>query len=206
MKIYKSVEDLPWPKKGDSIFTPPDDRRFNVCFNISHDKINLYADGYLHAAETVINSIVDSTDRVNNRDDKVYPILLLYHHHIELKLKNIIAKGYSLLGKKGKFPHGHNIYNCWCVVRKIICQINEGKADKAIDTVEKIIRELSSISSNGEGYRYPYDKEGNLLLRNIGTLNLDILRRTMGKITAFLDAACEQIYVYLDYKRDVDDG
>jgi len=207
MKIYKSVADLPWPKKDDSIFTPSDDRRYNACFHFSQDKINLYADGYLHAAEMVTISIVDSTDRVNNRDDKVYPILLLYHHHIELKLKNIITKGNSLLDKKGDFPTHHNIYELWCIARKIICQINKDNTDKeAISTVEKVIRELSSISNDAEGYRYPYDKKGNLLLKDINTLNLDMLRRTMKKITTFLDTACEQIYVYLDYKRDAEKG
>ncbi len=205
MKIYKSIADLPWPKKGDSIFTPSDDRRYNACFHFLQDKINLYADGYLHAAEMVISSIVDSTDRVNNRDDKVYPILLLYHHHIELKLKNIITKGNSLLYKREKFPPHHEIYKLWIIARKIICQINKDNTDKeVVKTVEKVIRELSSISIDAEGYRYPYDKEGNLLLKDVDTLNLGTLRRTMKRITTFLDAVCEQIYVYLDYKRDAE--
>ena len=204
MKIYKSIKDIPWPQKGDSIFNPSGDWRHNACFHFSHDKMNLYADGYLHAAEILIDSIVNSADRVNYIDAKVYPILFLYHHHIELKLKDVISKGGSLLDEEEEFPQHHKISELWCIAKKIICQINKDNADKeAVNAVENVIKELSSINNNAEGYRYPYDKEGNLLLKDIDTLNLDTLRKTMKKITTFLDAACEQIYVYLDYKGDM---
>ncbi len=109
------------------------------------------------------------------------------------------------MDEEEKFPSHHKIYDLWCLAEKIIFKINENRSDKeAIKAARKVIKELSSINNDAEGYRYPYDKDGNLLLKGIDILNLDTLRKTMKKITTFLDAACEQIYVYLDYKRDME--
>lgn len=205
MDIIEDIKDLPWPEEGDSIFAPSNNYKHNACFHFVHNKMNLYADGYLYAAETLIDSVISSADRVNYIDAKVYPILFLYHHHVELRLKDIISKGNSLLDKDDKFPQHHDIYELWCVAKKIICKINEHSKDKQpVNAVERVIKELVKIDRDAMGYRYPYDKEGNLLLKDINNLNLDSLCRTMKKITTFLDAVGEQIYVYLDYKQDAE--
>jgi hypothetical protein len=207
MDIIESMKDLSWPEKGDSIFTPSDNWKNNACFHFAHNKMSLYADGYRLAAEILIETVVSSAGRPIQIDAKVYPILFLYHHHIELILKDIIIKGRSFLDRTPKFPTNHKIYDLWGIAKEIICKINENVDDKSpIDIVGRVIKELASVDKNAVGYRYPYDKEGGLLLKDINSLNLDVLRKTMKKVTTFLDAVSEQIYVGLDYKHEMGDS
>ncbi|MDD4909624.1 MAG: hypothetical protein PHR44_02970 [Candidatus Omnitrophica bacterium] len=207
MRIIKSEEELPWPKKGDSIFTPSNKWQYNACFHFTHEEMHLYIDGYLRAAEILVNSVCRSARRSSYIDAKVYPILFLYHHHIELQLKNIIYKGNILLNKNERFPQHHKIYELWLIAKKIICKVNENSKDRRpVNIAEKVIKELATINNDAEGYRYPYDKDGNLLLKDIKHLNLDTLRKVMGRITTFLDAVSEQIYVYLDYKQEMENN
>jgi len=198
------TNSTPWPEKGDSIFSPPEDWRVNVCFHFTHDKLHLYANGYRYAAETLIDSILSEGEAKGNGDAKVYPILFLYHHHLELRLKEIIFRGNRLNHSSDDFPKHHRILDIWFEAKKLLLQLNENADKTPLNVVEKVIKELASVSNDAEGYRYPMDKNGNIHLKDIDILNLGVLKNTMDKVTSFFDAVETQVSVYLDTKNEIE--
>jgi hypothetical protein len=92
---------LPWPRSGDQLFGPDEDWDNNACINFTFDRFNLYARGYLQAAELMIETIVNTR---RSPDAVVYPIAFLYRHYLELRLKKIITEGRELLGLRVEFP------------------------------------------------------------------------------------------------------
>lgn len=78
----------------------------NACLKVGHDEFYRYADGYKRAA----NILVDHVDQNNcDQDFVAFPVLFLYRHYIELKLKEIIQKGRQLLDEEGTYPTHHDI-------------------------------------------------------------------------------------------------
>jgi hypothetical protein len=78
---------LPWPRSGDQLFGPDEDWDNNACINFTFDRFNLYARGYLQAAELLVETIVNTH---RSPHAVVYPIAFLYRHYLELRLKKII--------------------------------------------------------------------------------------------------------------------
>jgi hypothetical protein len=79
-------DDLgPWPKKGNQLFKSDADWINNACLNFKEDQLNLYAIGYKRAAELLLEHVKNSG---RDQDTLVYPIIFLYRHYLELRLKS----------------------------------------------------------------------------------------------------------------------
>jgi hypothetical protein len=56
--------------------------------------LDLFAEGYKTAADILVKQVVEHS---SHQDTLVYPIVFLYQQHIELRFKEIIREGLSLL-------------------------------------------------------------------------------------------------------------
>ena len=103
-----------WQLPIEPIFSSDGDWRCNACLNWFHDSLELYAYGYKDAADTLVAKVM-MTGR--HQDYLVFPICFLYRQYIELRLKEIIRSGRSLLDDLEAFPKHHKILNLWdCMV------------------------------------------------------------------------------------------
>jgi hypothetical protein len=198
---------IPWPERGDSIFATFGDWHNNAQFDwpTGGDTTGLhrFAEGYRLAAERLVRSIVEDTSRAKYVDALVYPVLFLYHHYMEVRLKQIIQEGYYLLDKDDRFPKHHNILELWEQAKGIACELNKGADRTPLNAVDHVVRELASISPNAEGYRYPFAKNGTRLISGPAHLNLAVLKDAMEKACSFIDAVEMQIGAYIESEEEM---
>ena len=87
------------------IFRPGKDWWNNARINhggLISNKWEVYAMGYKIATETLVDKVLSEQ---TNQDHLIYPIVFLYRHYIELRLKEIIDTGVSFLTWILKFRH-----------------------------------------------------------------------------------------------------
>jgi hypothetical protein len=192
--------ELPWPKAGDTLFGPGDDSWCDVCLNFRFDTWNLYARGYRQAAQRLVESVLISD---TSPDTLIYPIAFLYRHHLELRLKIIIAEGQELLNLKSDFPAHHRLDLLWKTVRQILEEFYANDPKDVLGWVENCLLEFSKLDLQSFAFRYPSDKLGNQTLKGLENLNVQQFAKTMEGISNFLEGAGSGISNYLREVRDM---
>jgi hypothetical protein len=143
--MEKTSHTIPWPNRGDSLFNDRNDVRFNAFIGKMWSDWNLYADGYSQAVEYILNSFIRKKYRLH-RDTIIYPILFLFHHNIELRIKNIVKKGEYLFDLERTKKSTHDLSKIWPNAKLIIKKLNKGADMTPLKTVDNIISELLSSS------------------------------------------------------------
>jgi hypothetical protein len=192
-----------WPMEKEKLFRSDINDFNNACLNFMDDQFDLYAVGYRKAAEL----LVEHTKTTNsNQDILVYPIVFLYRHYLELRMKDIIKDGNILLDFTESFPQDHLISGLWEKCKMIIEQLDhDNSMIDEINAVDENIKEFSKIDLKSMAFRYPTDKKGNPSLPGIKRTNLGNLSKVMLNIANFFDAASMIICVKLDLKRESND-
>lgn len=187
-----------WPKKGEHLFRSDLRDHNNACLNFIKDQFDLYAVGYKRAADLLVEHAIITH---SNQDTLVYPIVFLYRHYLELRMKDIIKDGNLLLDSPESYPKGHNISKLWEKCKVIIKKLNgsNGIMDE-IKAVDENITEFSKIDPKSMAFRYPTDREDKPSLPGIKYINLGNLISVMMNIANFLDATCMMLCVELDFK------
>jgi hypothetical protein len=194
-------DSIPWPQEGDQLFTSNGDWWHNACLNFVHDNGELYVDGYKRAADILVEYVLRNRMYI---DLLVYPIIFLYRQYLELRLKELIQHGRSLIDDPGDFPKHHNIDRLWKQLRYIIEKSELETKPEDFNVVESCINEFSLIDPSSMAFRYATDKDGKPSLPDLTHINLKHFSDVTQKIASFLEGASTGISVYLGYKRDME--
>lgn len=196
--------DFPWPRKGDKLFTSEDDWWHNACLNTVRGDWYPYISGYKKAADILAAYI---TDKSQEQDFLVYPIVFLYRQYLELRIKKLIIDGYRLQDKNLDFPKIHDLTNLWNECKRVIKELSN-EADehlKDLPSIDEAIKEFSNWDPTSENFRYPENKSGQPSLHpDLNLLNLRNFGEVMEKISNFLEAGAMQFSVYLEYKNEME--
>ena len=187
-------------KEFEPLFTSAHDWQFNTCLNWSHDPLEIYTIGYKEAADSLVNKIFEE----RHMDDAlIYPICFLYRQYIELRLKEIIRSGRTLLEEGTGFPQHHKISTLYQTAKEIIKKVFSGEKEYPdLSFVDHIISEYSQIDPESFSFRYPFDKSGKNLLEGITHINLRHLSENINRFGVMIDNISFAISVYLDHKRE----
>jgi len=122
--------------------------------------------------QEAVNVLLD--DKTGKRDFTVYPIIFLYRHYMELKLKEIILHSWEFLKISRPFPEGHKVYELWNICRNCLIEIDKqvdpGFAQSreyveqitgGYDALQADINRFAEIDPDSQHFRYPVDKHGN---------------------------------------------
>lgn len=149
-------------KKFETIFKASHDWQCNACINWSNDPLEIYTIGYKEAADNLVCKVFEERFM---QDALVYPICFLYRQYIELRLKEIIRSGRTLLDEGTGFPQHHKINTIWTTAKEIINKVFSEEEEKPdLSLIEHVISEYSQIDPDSFSFRYPFDKYGNNLL------------------------------------------
>ena len=142
---------------------------------------DLMAEAYKNAADQLV---IGSPDPVLSGSHRVYiaaPIMFLYRHYLELRLKAILddlRKLKSTLIDLGEIEEqtipgipsqSHSLLPVWQAAKKLIIEIDkevydggiEGTGDvEMLDAIGKRVEEFNSIDATSMNFRYPTDKTG----------------------------------------------
>ena len=166
------------------------------------DEWDKYADGYKQAGDSLVESLPKSEWQVNQI---VFPVLFLYRHYIELRLKELLRKSGELLDSTTDVPKEHSLRCLWKLVRPRIETILGSKEVKHdSDAVEARIHELDAVDPNSIEARYPDDGAGNPTLKSIAYVDLGHLRDVVNDMSYVLDGASSALVAQLDLKYEVE--
>ncbi|NOT91644.1 hypothetical protein [Ferruginibacter sp.] len=189
--IWKS----PLLEKGDKLFRSDcSDMRNNAILDYEEShRFAVYNLGYFDAAELLVMSYIKEE---RAKDLLVYPIIYLYRHSIELKLKEFIWSLNYCLNQNTNFPTNHDLKNLWVEFIKLYSKKDSKNIlKKSFTDAAIIIKQLSDGDSFSMAYRYPLDKKGNLSKKPT-LLNVRNFALLMLKLKRFLDAISEKINNY----------
>jgi hypothetical protein len=177
-----------------------------AILNFADDPWNLYASGYLEAANALVQGLVQGTIREGKTDLLVYPITYLYRHHLELRIKQLYVKTCRFLGVNAELKQTHPLLDNWQDFKQKLDLVAE-KFSLTRDTrhylnlVEKKLRTFSEIDNTSMTFRYPIDRQGNNHLSDRKSIHLGQLAEFVTDLAEDL----ENINLQLSYLFDVQD-
>ena len=158
----------------------------------------LYSTGYKEAGDLLI----ENAD--NNTDFLVYPIVFLYRHCIELRLKQISIEGNKLL-KTQVFTESkmndilfskHDLDLLWSYSKTIIGKLFPDESEEKLSSIKKMIDCFSIMDSTSFKFRYPVDTKGkpNHPIDHDTSISFIALKKMMNDLALYLGGTAERIY------------
>ena len=137
---------------------------------------SFFADGYKLAADM----LVDQVEGNPPEDCLIAPILFLYRHWVELKLKELILSLKVFSVAEITRPNHHHLYDLWSIVKSNLPCLRDSRNQDFI-LLDARIKELDGLDPDGYRFRYPVNKRSEIteLPESLGIKNL---KDTMDKI------------------------
>lgn len=188
-------------KGDDQLFIEAEDWWMNACLDWYHDPIELYIVGYKEAGDSLVNSVAD---RSGTADSLIFPIVFLYRHYIELRLKSLLHDGNRLLDIEHKQKSEHQPSKLWSKVRDILVEPwPDGSKDDLV-AFDSLINQFEQVDPRSTTFRYPKDFDGNNSLKmDSPRVNLRNLKEVVGAMAIILEGSAAGISEYQGYKNDM---
>jgi hypothetical protein len=191
---------IPWPCKGKTLLGPGTPWTMNACVGASRGDIVAYVSGFDQAARLLWESI--NGDGAGSPDVLVYPLVTLWRHTMELRLKQIVGYGTWIKTGRPRYPTGHDLRSLWSDAKPFVVELDEREQERAaIQAVQKAVHELHDVDPFCEGFRYPIAKvTGRPSLERAPSLvNLHEFNDVMTRTATLLDCAATEQRNRLDY-------
>lgn len=139
-------------ERFDQLFKGNNDWWNNACLNFTRSNYELYALGYKQAGG-ILAEHINQKRRFQN--SLIYPLIFLYRHFLERRLKGLIIDGSVLLDRNRRKLETHDIKSLWARCREILEKIFEEDNSANFDRLQKIIQQLSERDPDAQAFRYP---------------------------------------------------
>lgn len=189
------------PSEDDRLFAEAEDWWMNACLDWYHDPTELYIVGYKEAADLLVNSV---EQRKGTADSLIFPIVFLYRHYIELRLKSLLHDGRRLLDRDHKEKSEHQLSKLWPHVRDILNELWPDGDAKQIKAVDTLIEQFEKADPRSTFFRYPKNFEGEKSVQlHTPRVNLRNLSEVVGAMSIILEGSAAAISEYQGYKDDM---
>lgn len=146
--------------------------------------------GYREAAETLLDAVIDQ-ERPTSKT-LLHPILFLYRHSVELRLKRLIEEHGSDLA-----PRRHELDALYATAKQAI-QRYLPSAD--FENVDRVMAELHAIDPKSQTFRYATTPKGKPIEIPVSEVDLVHLRTQMDHLDTFffsIEIEIDQLQEYL---------
>jgi len=159
----------------------------------------LYAGGFLQAADRLVHGCRG----MPYEDALIYPILNLYRHHLELELKYLVR--YCKGGERFRdwLTKTHSLMELWNCMTQIYPRFGTWTSAESTEGCHRLLSEFDQHDRNSQSSRYPEDKHGKQTLLALETVDLQILKLGVHKISHYLSAVVEQLAEDRDWEEEV---
>ena len=131
--------------------------------------------GYGEAAGTLIEQAMAGDAP---HDLVVYPIVMLYRHHIELLIKHLYLLTGLELGEDTNYKvRWHDLTSLWLVVRERLPRVPEMGAIENVKVIDLVVGSYSEADERATTFRYPDEVQRLRLPAGEGRINLGHFRR-----------------------------
>ena len=180
-----------WPEAGDTLFSESKNASNNAHIDrFGHHRLQSMADGFKKAADL---SVEQSTRDRMDRDMLIFPIIYNYRHFIELSLKYLID-AYGDFVEISPIWNTHDLSKLWKTLIDLFKRYGVDEVDEATSIVGEFIAEFDRLDPGSFHFRYPKDRDGNLIQIDRELFDLKHFFYTMDKIWSYFNG-CD---VYLD--------
>lgn len=178
------------------------DRRLDRIASVNRagpDGWCVYADGYKRAPELLI----DNVGTTYARNTVIFPTLSMYHHWIELTLKDIIVMGQYLRHEAPHVPLHHKIKDLWSEAKGILRRVVKSVREGDLDEVTRVIDEIAGLNPEGVPARFPVTKDGRASSSfDAPDINLDDLRAKMDRLAQLLKRSVDLLAIEVDFEAE----
>lgn len=201
--MSKEIDDLlngkiRSPSLGDKLFVEAEDWWMSACLNWYHDPTELYIVGYKKAADSLVDSIAN---RKGSADSLIFPIVFLYRHYVEIRLKSLLHDGNRLLDREHKQKSEHQLSKLWPKVRSILDELWPNEEGEDLKAMDSLIAQFEEVDPRSTTFRYPKDFDGNNSLKlDVPRVNLRNLAEVVGAMSIILEGSAGAISDYQGYK------
>jgi hypothetical protein len=143
----------PLPTPSDTLFLEDSKWWHNACLDMVGKGWESYANGYKKAADMLAIKFMENYQGL---DSLIFPIIFLYRHYVELRLKQII-----LLYEPDRKKEGHDLIKLWEVCHEIFVSNWPEEPKTEWDNIERLVLEFSKMDSNNINFRYPETRQNN---------------------------------------------
>lgn len=179
------------------------DWRLNACVNYGIDNWYAYSEGYRRAAELVTNYV---REHHRDQDILIFPVLFLWRHHLELKLKAISRSASSLLGQNSAPAKEHDLAQLFASARGLVevcfAQFAEKVPRAELGQIQPSLLSLRSLDPRAMAFRYPEDLTGAKPLDGATHINFDVVERLMKEISDVLDGVDSALAIFHDWQQE----
>lgn len=178
------------------LFVDSSEAEYNVRIHKTLDKWLYYTEGYKIAAEMIENRLLENPDK---QDFLIYPLLYANRHYLELKLKEIIVEGHSIIGQTKDFiKEGHNLIKLWRESQRIMKLVYSEEYQAPSISLENKIKELHDTDINSDGFRYPINLKGKQNLESLKIINFRNFKDEFFEIKQYLETVADSFYAIKD--------
>jgi hypothetical protein len=132
VRVMTNPEPMVWPDVPRICFAGGEPWELNACVGSplsESDDMTAYLAGYRDAAETIYAAALTSH---RSPDVLVFPLAFLWRHHLELALKDIIATGMKLGGRRPEVPLHHKLPDLWAKAKPFIAACGDPNAPELV--------------------------------------------------------------------------
>lgn len=195
-------EEIVYPQRGDTLFQRANVQNEKILFAdwLAGDWA-MYPDGYKMAADMV----VDTMEGHAWEDRLILPIIFMYRHYVELRIKHIILELDRLSGTridKDRFGK-HNLQSLWHYLTAHLGCIRSEANKEIMAATERLLNELNSLDPDSMHFRYATDKERLNSMPLPHSLSMIGFKNGMEKLKSGLDYVAAGIDVETE-GRDID--
>ncbi|HKW19535.1 MAG TPA: hypothetical protein VJO35_18645 [Terriglobales bacterium] len=166
--------------------------------------LGAYAQAYREAANQLVQRLGSTT---NYRDVDACPIVFLYRHAVELRLKEIVHWGNALLYVRGLSKtvrpnvlfRTHDLCKLVSAAKPIFGIFRylgdwNGSEFLSFDDFERFVAELNEFDPGSYAFRYPIDHNGASSLRDQLCFNVVTFGRKLNSLLSTIDGVATMTY------------
>lgn len=193
LNLQVDLAQLLWPDENSHVFVRGEPSRRVAWIPKDPAQWHRYACGYKEAAERVYESWVALSD-----DSLVFPIVFLYRHYVELRLKELLQSAERYLDLPREWQSNHKLGELWGCLTKLLPQIFPDEPEADLQNAGRLVRELAEGDPLSFHFRYPETKDGRQHLENLERLDIVSFTDAMRRLSGFLDGASMALSVYTE--------
>lgn len=186
--MSRQDHDYGFGNKRNRLFSAGRNYMLNACVGRNGGPVDFdrLGNGYFTATAALIEYVRQNPFDV---DSLIYPIVQNARHAVELSLKYLVGVLSTIAEQHVAASPTHKLTDNWERVRKLILHL-ELATKEELKHVTHVISEFVEFDPNGEAFRYPTSKNGDLCLNGVSHINVDVFADRIRFAGAFLQNLC----------------
>src|SRR5436190_12574440 len=167
LSINLDLTKLPWPDDNTCVFRAGDPSLDLAWIPQTAAQWHFYATGYREAAEHLYRCWCSS-----RHDFLIFPLVFLFRHSIELRLKELSQSAADLLDLPPDWHRNHRIDHLWHRLKPLLRRIEPEGSEPDLDNAQRLMLELAARDPISMEFRYPEDRDGKRHLAHLQRIDV----------------------------------